>query len=51
MVLTHAVNKSIEAIVRLALMREKLNDIGKSVILLMLSEPNVLNVVKQEFMS
>ena len=46
--LIHAVSKNIEVIVKPVLMLEKLSDIGKSVILLMLSEPNVKNVVKQE---
>lgn len=41
MVLTRAVNKNIEVIVKLVPMQEKLSDIGKSVILLMLSEPSV----------
>lgn len=41
MVLTHAASKSIEVIVKLAPTQEKLSGIGKSVILLMLSEPNV----------
>lgn len=50
MVLTHAVSKNIEVIVKLVLMQERLSDIGKNVILLMLSEPNVRNAVRQELM-
>lgn len=43
--LTDRVNKNIEDIVKIAPIKEKLSDIGKSVILLMFKELSVLNAV------
>ena len=48
--LTDRVNKNIEDIVKIAPIKEKLSNIGKSVILLMLKELSVLNAVIPDYM-